>query len=186
MVALPKSARDAPCGISFFDRDETSEILPSSITSRGSAISSRGVKRRRAVKMVFMKDKAASLWYSQLAVQTMYGNPAAEQSASNAIICLQIALIAHPAQPISRRLRHRRGVAQPGRAPGSGPGGRRFKSSLPDQFSRCDLIHELPNGKSAGGALMDLKCEPSNTAPCRHVDDCLYLAPLTHSKRKHK
>jgi hypothetical protein len=28
----------------------------------------------------------------------------------------------------------RRGVAQPGRAPGSGPGGRRFKSSLPDQF----------------------------------------------------
>jgi hypothetical protein len=25
-------------------------------------------------------------------------------------------------------------VAQPGRAPGSGPGGRRFKSSLPDQF----------------------------------------------------
>src|SRR5437660_8947467 len=29
----------------------------------------------------------------------------------------------------------RRGVAQPGRAPGSGPGGRRFKSSLPDQLS---------------------------------------------------
>src|SRR5271165_1283214 len=27
---------------------------------------------------------------------------------------------------------HVRGVAQPGRAPGSGPGGRRFKSSLPD------------------------------------------------------
>ena len=34
--------------------------------------------------------------------------------------------------PCSRPL-HRRGVAQPGRAPGSGPGGRRFKSSLPDQ-----------------------------------------------------
>src|SRR5437764_2218991 len=78
-----------------------------------------------------------------------------------------------------------RGVAQPGRAPGSGPGGRRFKSSLPDQCSRCDLIHELPNGKSAGGALMDLKCEPFNTAPCRHAGDCLYLPPLTHSKRKH-
>jgi hypothetical protein len=28
----------------------------------------------------------------------------------------------------------RRGVAQPGRAPGSGPGGRRFKSSLPDHY----------------------------------------------------
>src|SRR5580658_9210675 len=35
------------------------------------------------------------------------------------------------------RLTTSRGVAQPGRAPGSGPGGRRFKSSLPDQsFSR--------------------------------------------------
>jgi hypothetical protein len=32
------------------------------------------------------------------------------------------------------RSQQRRGVAQPGRAPGSGPGGRRFKSSLPDQF----------------------------------------------------
>ena len=31
------------------------------------------------------------------------------------------------------RSQRRRGVAQPGRAPGSGPGGRRFKSSLPDQ-----------------------------------------------------
>ena len=30
-----------------------------------------------------------------------------------------------------------RGVAQPGRAPGSGPGGRRFKSSLPDQQFSC-------------------------------------------------
>ena len=29
-----------------------------------------------------------------------------------------------------------RGVAQPGRAPGSGPGGRRFESCLPDQFGR--------------------------------------------------
>ena len=28
-----------------------------------------------------------------------------------------------------------RGVAQPGSAPGSGPGGRRFKSSRPDHFS---------------------------------------------------
>ena len=35
---------------------------------------------------------------------------------------------------IPRRPSHSRGVAQPGRAPGSGPGGRRFKSSLPDQF----------------------------------------------------
>src|SRR5271165_4631376 len=30
-----------------------------------------------------------------------------------------------------------RGVAQPGRAPGSGPGGRRFESSLPDHKHSC-------------------------------------------------
>src|SRR6266536_1879279 len=37
----------------------------------------------------------------------------------------------------------RRGVAQPGRAPGSGPGGRRFKSSLPDQFFSitCNFVN---------------------------------------------
>jgi hypothetical protein len=34
----------------------------------------------------------------------------------------------HPFQPQVR------GVAQPGRAPGSGPGGRRFESSLPDHL----------------------------------------------------
>ncbi len=44
--------------------------------------------------------------------------------------------------PSSRaKLRFRRGVAQPGRAPGSGPGGRRFKSSLPDQISRSQSAH---------------------------------------------
>ena len=36
---------------------------------------------------------------------------------------------------------HRRGVAQPGRAPGSGPGGRRFKSSLPDQHFQALKLH---------------------------------------------
>ena len=34
-----------------------------------------------------------------------------------------------------------RGVAQPGRAPGSGPGGRRFKSSLPDQSFQALELH---------------------------------------------
>ncbi len=38
-----------------------------------------------------------------------------------------------------------RGVAQPGRAPGSGPGGRRFKSSLPDHiFKDLKLYFWLP------------------------------------------
>ena len=36
---------------------------------------------------------------------------------------------------------HSRGVAQPGRAPGSGPGGRRFKSSLPDQSFQTLKLH---------------------------------------------
>ena len=39
------------------------------------------------------------------------------------------------------RPQHRRGVAQPGRAPGSGPGGRRFKSSLPDQYFQALKLH---------------------------------------------
>ena len=39
-----------------------------------------------------------------------------------------------------------RGVAQPGRAPGSGPGGRRFKSSLPDH---CMTRPSAACGKTA-------------------------------------
>ena len=41
----------------------------------------------------------------------------------------------------SRGAAHSRGVAQPGRAPGSGPGGRRFKSSLPDQSFQALKLH---------------------------------------------
>ena len=40
-----------------------------------------------------------------------------------------------------------RGVAQPGRAPGSGPGGRRFKSSLPDQsFGSRTIVQPVCSG----------------------------------------
>ena len=48
-----------------------------------------------------------------------------------------------------------RGVAQPGRAPGSGPGGRRFKSSLPDQSLLQHLWLRGPSlrfGISAAGS----------------------------------
>src|ERR1700731_742114 len=38
-----------------------------------------------------------------------------------------------------------RGVAQPGRAPGSGPGGRRFESSLPDHFFRILKTDTAPS-----------------------------------------
>jgi hypothetical protein len=45
-----------------------------------------------------------------------------------------------------RVARASRGVAQPGRAPGSGPGGRRFKSSLPDQlFSKLLTVLAKPS-----------------------------------------
>src|SRR3984885_4842855 len=48
-----------------------------------------------------------------------------------------------------------RGVAQPGRAPGSGPGGRRFESSLPDHFSNLALSKITLKGYLyAGVALM--------------------------------
>src|SRR5271165_6888291 len=46
----------------------------------------------------------------------------------------------------------RRGVAQPGRAPGSGPGGRRFKSSLPDQFLQAVRAISAPAVLGAMGA----------------------------------
>src|ERR1035437_6222118 len=50
-----------------------------------------------------------------------------------------------------------RGVAQPGRAPGSGPGGRRFESSLPDHSKKkiaiisfpIRLVQSLPNSNPA-------------------------------------
>ena len=45
-----------------------------------------------------------------------------------------------------------RGVAQPGRAPGSGPGGRRFKSSLPDQSFL------VPSNRRKTGALQPPQC----------------------------
>src|SRR4051812_36441220 len=48
---------------------------------------------------------------------------------------------------------HSRGVAQPGRAPGSGPGGRRFKSSLPDQLSLFQSCRHNPPTQAVCGAL---------------------------------
>ena len=38
-----------------------------------------------------------------------------------------------------------RGVAQSGSAPGWGPGGRRFKSCLPDSGTACNRVHEAAN-----------------------------------------
>jgi hypothetical protein len=48
-----------------------------------------------------------------------------------------------------------RGVAQPGRAPGSGPGGRRFKSSLPDQLFQVLKLHFWFSGYIDGVEIVD-------------------------------
>ncbi len=48
-----------------------------------------------------------------------------------------------------------RGVAQPGRAPGSGPGGRRFKSSLPDQYFQGHKLHFWFSVYSDGVEIVD-------------------------------
>src|ERR1700735_2541252 len=55
-------------------------------------------------------------------------------AAQNAIISLRFRCFPRALCRSSSARRACRGVAQPGRAPGSGPGGRRFKSSLPDHY----------------------------------------------------
>src|SRR5258708_26513400 len=56
------------------------------------------------------------------------------------------------------RPQHRRGVAQPGRAPGSGPGGRRFKSSLPDQSFQALKLHFWFSVYIDGVEIVDVAC----------------------------
>src|SRR5579872_4015335 len=53
-MASPKSVTGGPVGSAFCAREEMSMMRPSSTTSSGSAISSVGVKRRRAVYVRFM------------------------------------------------------------------------------------------------------------------------------------
>src|ERR1700722_8019420 len=73
-------------------------------------------------------------------------SPGAEQSLGSTLRCYNRSahreeeLRGWMAFPVAARSACR-GVAQPGRAPGSGPGGRRFKSSLPDQFFRALKLH---------------------------------------------
>src|SRR5579871_5993887 len=60
--------------------------------------------------------------------------------------CGNPAISNEDARQFPPRPQQSRGVAQPGRAPGSGPGGRRFKSSLPDQFSDFACLKITSNG----------------------------------------
>jgi hypothetical protein len=78
----------------------------------------------------------------------------------------------------------RRGVAQPGRAPGSGPGGRRFKSSLPDHLVfneiQSSTHQELSWGSHKGLRFISLKIRPDAlSAPLSFFSS----SALTTSKR---
>src|SRR5512146_873894 len=71
-----------------------------------------------------------------------------------------------------------RGVAQPGRAPGSGPGGRRFKSSLPDHSSeRVESTPELARALADGIERLGLPVSPGRVwttdAPYRETQQQL-------------
>jgi CRP/FNR family transcriptional regulator, cyclic AMP receptor protein len=59
-----------------------------------------------------------------------------------------------------------RGVAQPGRAPGSGPGGRRFKSSLPDQSFSRSFNHLHGNRRSRSASHLDDYVKGPSAVPC--------------------
>jgi hypothetical protein len=67
------------------------------------------------------------------------GEPSSQDRQPQNVILFQFEF-AHGVQS-RRHPADSRGVAQPGRAPGSGPGGRRFKSSLPDQYFQADKQH---------------------------------------------
>jgi hypothetical protein len=79
----------------------------------------------------------------------------------------------------SSRPQPSRGVAQPGRAPGSGPGGRRFKSSLPDQSFQILKLHfwfsvyidgvEFVDGACIAGFLAEFAMKNCNIFPPKNV-----------------
>jgi hypothetical protein len=64
----------------------------------------------------------------------------------------------------------RRGVAQPGRAPGSGPGGRRFKSSLPDHLFQSLTVDFWSAALSSVGGIEAAKASKINKSkiPTQH------------------
>ncbi len=81
-----------------------------------------------------------------------------------------------------------RGVAQPGRAPGSGPGGRRFKSSLPDHsFQRLEIrkasrgprVYNLGFTLTCWGLRPNRESSPETPATRSPLPDISTLAQLT-------
>ena len=72
-----------------------------------------------------------------------------------------------------------RGVAQPGRAPGSGPGGRRFKSSLPDHSKLRFPFRNLQADPSFDLELITVHSLPSSPSARRSNRDHFLQADLS-------
>ena len=155
-IPSAKSTRRMFVGTSRAAREVTSTMDPSSIRSRGCSIRSRGVnsvlaviaimpfqcyiaKRysigKSGVGLVVVRLRARDSGGPGHDVSQVHQRPARPPAGAilfNGILTLWPFRPSALAVPIIF-IRPCRGVAQPGRAPGSGPGGRRFKSSRPDQ-----------------------------------------------------
>src|SRR3984957_18453516 len=136
-------------GISRAVSEKTPETIPSSTNTSGFSICSWGVYKRLARRTIIFRAVhwrnavsrtiAVSVFRRRFSVarnerEARYGDSERNLRCYNLSAYQEVSA----AGGFSSTCRlHRRGVAQPGRAPGSGPGGRRFKSSLPDHsFSR--------------------------------------------------
>ena len=84
-------------------------------------------------------------------------NHESSSSFSGVLLCYNQGLSSPSARMVSRR-----GVAQPGRAPGSGPGGRRFKSSLPDHYFQSLTINSWCPALSGVGKVEAAKASKIN------------------------
>jgi hypothetical protein len=80
----------------------------------------------------------------------------------------------------------RRGVAQPGRAPGSGPGGRRFKSSLPDHLFSARYTHaealKIPAVGKNATVFTSAVFRRENCRIFQEITACVILKYLKNSK----
>src|SRR6267142_2535856 len=112
------------CNIRFLVRSESGVPARSLNLNRGGAVSSRLARGLAPARREFGMTEG--------------GIPLSHRTHCVGAIRLPTCVV-EAAGPIGRLLYCKssvrsRGVAQPGRAPGSGPGGRRFKSSLPDHL----------------------------------------------------
>src|ERR1035438_10579905 len=120
-MLLPRSVGEIPAGSGRASREKISITRPWSTNSRGCSTMSRGVNKVAAVKA---------------SIEAFEKPDRKDRQAQNVIL---FELQSPWRSSRGRNSAVSRGVAQPGRAPGSGPGGRRFKSSLPDHLFSIHL-----------------------------------------------